>query len=97
MNPRVTAVRPCDGYRLKLSFANGETGIYDCQPLLGLGVFQELREDTYFRQVRAESGTVVWPHEQDICPDTLYLDSKKSRTQRSTPTRRVQQMVHEHR
>ena len=22
-------------------------------------------------------GIIVWPHEQDICPDTLYRDSKK--------------------
>ena len=22
-------------------------------------------------------GTVAWPHEQDICPDTLYVESKK--------------------
>ena len=29
--------------------------------------------------MRAEAcdGTVVWPHEQDICADTLYLDSVK--------------------
>jgi hypothetical protein len=26
---------------------------------------------------RAENGTVVWLHEQDICPDTLYEDSEK--------------------
>ena len=29
----------------------------------------------YFKQVQVLDGTVVWPHEQDICPDTLYLDS----------------------
>ncbi len=28
-------------------------------------------------QVQAEGGTVVWPHEQDICPDTIFFDSKK--------------------
>ena len=26
---------------------------------------------------RVEGGTVVWPHEQDICPDTLYEDSER--------------------
>jgi len=25
--------------------------------------------------VAVVDGTVAWPHEQDICPDTLYLDS----------------------
>ena len=75
MNPRVKSVEPLSGYRLKIVFTNGETGVYDCQPLLDFGVFAELRDETYFRRVRAELGTVAWPHEQDICPDTLYEDS----------------------
>ena len=79
MNPRVKAVRPCANYRLEIAFANGETGVYDCRPLLGVGVFRELQDESYFRQARAEGGTVVWPHEQDICPDTLYLDSARTR------------------
>jgi hypothetical protein len=77
MNPRVISVRAKDNYKLELEFDNGEMGTYDCAPLLNFGVFQELRDEQYFRQVRAEGGTIVWPHEQDICPDTLYEDSHK--------------------
>lgn len=77
MNPRVVAVVPREGYQLEIEFTNGELGVYDCAALLSFGVFQELRDMHYFRQARAEGGTVVWPHEQDICPDTLYEDSKK--------------------
>jgi hypothetical protein len=77
MNPRVTAVTPNEDYKLEIEFTNGEVGVYDCAPLLDFGVFQELRDMSYFKQARAEGGTVVWPHEQDICPDTLYEDSKK--------------------
>jgi hypothetical protein len=78
MNPRVESVKPGDDYLLEIIFSNGETGIFDCRPLLDFGVFRELRDEAYFRQARAENGTVVWPHEQDICPDTLYLESKKT-------------------
>jgi hypothetical protein len=77
MNPRVKSVVPLDGYKLRLEFENGEVGIYDCLPLLGFGVFQELKDVAYFRQVRVLLGTVAWPHEQDICPDTLYLESTR--------------------
>ena len=77
MNPRVESVTPSDDYRLELTFSNGETGIYDCRPLLDFGVFRELQDNVYFRQVRVENVTVVWPHEQDICPDTIFLDSKR--------------------
>jgi hypothetical protein len=77
MNPRVVAVTTKGDYKLEIEFSNGEVGVYDCAPLLEFGVFQEMRDLDYFRQARAEGGTVVWPHEQDICPDTLYEDSQK--------------------
>jgi hypothetical protein len=77
MNPRVKSVVPRDGYKLEITFANGEVGLFDCAPLLDFGVFRELHEMQYFKQARVEGGTVAWPHEQDICPDTLYEDSKK--------------------
>jgi hypothetical protein len=75
MNPRVQSVKPLSGHRLEIVFTNGEVRIYDCTSLLGFGVFAELKDEAYFLQARAELGTVVWPHEQDICPDTLYEDS----------------------
>ena len=77
MNPRVSKVFPTDDYKLELVFKNGEHGLYDCSGLLNFGVFRELKDLHYFKQVRVLDGTVVWPHEQDICPDTLYLDSLK--------------------
>ncbi len=77
MNPRVSTVLGTDNYQLTLLFTNGEEGIYDCSGLLDFGVFKELKNKHYFSQAKVIDGTVVWPHEQDICPDTLYLDSIK--------------------
>lgn len=77
MNPRVSTVKPTNDYKLHLVFSNGEEGIYDCQGLLNFGVFVELQDKSYFQKVAVLHGTVVWPHDQDICPDTLYLDSQR--------------------
>lgn len=77
MNPRIIQVETADDYKLRLIFTNGERGIFDCSSLLNFGVFKELGDINYFKQVKVSDGTVVWPHEQDICPDTLYLDSEK--------------------
>ena len=77
MNPRVRAVLPKQDYQLEITFSNGEIGVFDCAPLLGFGVFVELQDISYFKQARVEGGTVVWPHEQDICPDTLYEESRR--------------------
>jgi len=77
MNPRVKEVESTDDYKLMLVFTNNEHGIYDCSSLLEFGVFKELQDKHYFKQAKVIDGTVAWPHEQDICPDTLYLDSIK--------------------
>jgi len=94
MNPRVRDVKPLAGYRLQITFANGETGVYDCRPLLDFGVFRELQDEAYFRQVRPQGGTVVWPHEQDICPDTLYLESERG--PRESPNKRARRVARRH-
>jgi len=77
MNPRISKVDVNDNYQLSLVFTNGEHGLYDCSELLEFGVFKELKDKYYFEQAKVTDGTVSWPHNQDICPDTLYLDSTK--------------------
>lgn len=81
MNPRVQDVVATTDYKLKIRFNNGEEGVYDCAHLLDFGVFQELKDINYFKQAMVLDGTVAWPHEQDICPDTLYFDSRKESEQ----------------
>lgn len=77
MNPRVSTVQATDDYKLNLVFDNGQVGVYDCSGLLDFGVFKELQDKHYFKQVKVFGGTVVWGNGQDICPDTLYIDSQK--------------------
>ena len=78
MNPRVENVVASSDYKLHIEFTNGESGIYDCAPHLDFGIFRGLKDLNYFKQAHAVDGIVTWPHGQDICPDTLYLDSIKS-------------------
>ncbi|MBL4760617.1 MAG: DUF2442 domain-containing protein [Mariprofundaceae bacterium] len=80
LNPRVSKVNANNDYQLNLTFTNGEHGLYDCSKLLEFGVFKELKDKQYFKQAIVIDGTVLWPHEQDICPDTLYLDSVKEKS-----------------
>ena len=75
MNPRVSSIQAEANYRLRILFTNGVMGVYDCSHLLDFGVFRELRDMEYFRRVTVTYGTASWPHEQDICPDTLYEEA----------------------
>ena len=73
MNPKVTAVEPMNSYILRLTFENNDVRVFDVSPFLEKGIFQELKDESYFRQVSVAFGWVQWPHEQDFSKDTLYL------------------------
>jgi len=53
----------------------GVNGKNDCPSLLDFRTFRELNDPDYFQKATVLNGTVTWPHEQDIFPDTLYEDS----------------------
>lgn len=74
---KVVSVTPQDDYSLILTFDNGAQRVFDVRPYLDKGIFVELKDLTYFRQVRIAFNTVQWPHEQDFAPETLYLESKE--------------------
>jgi hypothetical protein len=67
----VTAVEPLENYKLKVKLSDSRIGIFDVSPYLNMGVFRELKDPKYFRRVYVDYGTVVWPHEQDIAPETI--------------------------
>jgi len=75
MNPRVTKAECQPDHSILLTFNNGEKRRFDIRPYLDYPVFQPLRDVSYFLRGHVHHGTVVWPHEEDFCPDTLYLES----------------------
>lgn len=79
MNPRVKEVYPLNNFELRLIFSNGEERIFDVKPYLETGVFKTLKQDNLFYSVKPFLGSVIWSNNVDLCPDTLYMDSKKLR------------------
>ena len=71
---KVIAVAANDDFSLDLKFNDGSVKRFDAKPYLDYEVFRELKDLNYFKQVKLAFGTVQWPHEQDISPDTLYLE-----------------------
>lgn len=75
MNPRVKFVEPLEDYKLRIEFMNGEIKIFDVKPYLNTGIFKELIDIHKFRIVKPLLGSIQWSGGQDLCPDTLYLES----------------------
>jgi hypothetical protein len=76
MNPRVRSVSPVQNYDLEIIFTNNEKKKFDVKPYLNFGIFSQLKDLALFNTARAKLGTVSWNNGADICPDTLYLESK---------------------
>lgn len=76
MNPRVKEVQVTNDYVLDLVFTNQEKKQFDVKPYLNFGMFSELKDYSIFRTAKVEFGTVSWSNGLDICPDTLYIESK---------------------
>lgn len=55
--------------------------LIEAKPLAG-GVFEPLRDRAFFRRLRAdaEAGTIVWPNDADIAPETLYARAQRQAT-----------------
>ncbi len=75
MKPRVVDVVANDDYTLNITFTNGEKRVFDAKSYLTGGIFEELNDTRLFKTVKPWAGTIQWIHEQDLCPDSLYLES----------------------
>ncbi len=73
---KVIEVKPNADHTLDLKFNDGSLRRFDIKPYLEMDVFRELKDIAYFSNVSLAYGTIYWPHEQDISPDTLYIESE---------------------
>ncbi len=76
MRPKATAVKPMEGYRLLVTFDNGEMKVYDANPLIKGDWFGQLRDEKMFNTVHIAGLSVEWAGGQDVCPDDLYYSSE---------------------
>ena len=74
---RVFSINIVPGYRLQVTFMDGTRGWVDLNHWLFSSridgsVFEELREEDYFRCATIELGAITWPNGADLSPDAMY-------------------------
>ena len=72
---RVTEVEALPGFRLRVAFADGLTGMVDMSRMVHspkAGVFAALADPSLFAQVTLDYGAVAWPGELDLAPDAMH-------------------------
>jgi len=72
----VSRVEVSTDHLLLLIFDNGERRCFDMTPYLQYPVFKRLQNPAFFSLARVDYGTVTWPGDIDIAPETLYHESK---------------------
>ncbi len=68
----VVSVQVQPNYHLQLEFENGERRMFDMSPYMDKKPFNRLKNAPIFNCAHIDYGTVVWPGEIDIAPETLY-------------------------
>ncbi len=68
----VVKVEAKPDYKLFLEFENGEKRVFDMAPYMDKKPFAQLKGSPLFAKASVDYGTVVWPGEIDIAPETLY-------------------------
>lgn len=69
----VREVKPLEGFNAHFVFSDGTERDIDLDQYIRGGVFEPIRNDPeLFRNMFVEGGTITWPGEVDIAPETLY-------------------------
>ena len=71
----VISVKTRDDYSLELVFENGEKRVFNMKPLFEQKPFSKLHGSSLFFKASIKYGTVVWPGNIDIAPETLWCQS----------------------
>jgi hypothetical protein len=72
----VIKVQAREDNTLYLVFENNKERIFDMTPYLDKKPFDRLKNSPLFLQAKVAYGTVVWPGNIDIAPETLWDNSK---------------------
>ena len=73
----VSTVKPVEHLTLKVTFIDGLQGTVCFKPSFLTGVFESIKDESYFNKVYVANGVVTWPGELDLAPDAMHTEIKE--------------------
>lgn len=75
----ITQAEYIDGFKVQIQFNNGKSGIADLTESLHGAIFEPLKEQSLFAQLKVdpELETIVWPNGADLAPEYVYFQAFK--------------------
>lgn len=70
----VQEISVIEPYKLRAKLSNGVEGVFDVSPYVCKGIFTQLQNVEYFKQVRINFCGICWPNGQDFSADTIEYD-----------------------
>ena len=78
---RLRALCVLPEWQLAVTFNDGSSGIVDVSALVNgqeAGIFEALRDLSFFAQAYLECGAIAWPNGADLAPDAMYREILRS-------------------
>ena len=87
----VTKAEYLEGYKIKLTFNDKIVKIIDFEDRLkdAKNMFLPLKNINYFKKVKTDGTTIVWPNGLDLCPDVLYEKGTEVKAKKSSPRKQI--------
>ena len=95
MSHRIKKVRYLDQYRLELLFDNGANKIVDLVEIVdrAQNMLLPLKDLEYFKKVKCDGFSIVWPNGVDLCPDVLYKLGKTVHRKKRKPAKKITKTI----
>lgn len=76
ITPRIVEVKVLEKYYIYLKFKTGEEKVYDMASCIDeIDYYKNLKNRSYFMNIKPRGCTVEWENGEDVCPENLYYDS----------------------
>lgn len=74
-SPNIKEAKMMEDYKILITFANGESKVFNLKPYFNYKVFKPLIDIEEFKNFKIEDGTIEWRCGADLSQDTFYIES----------------------